>query len=68
MSSYAADLMSWDYKPIAPSPEAEQIDAEIVEEMRCRHCGGQLRYEPYTAQGSYIALAVCVDCGREVEF
>ena len=76
MSYYAADLAFIGYRPVAPSTGAEQIDGEIIEKMHCSECGGQMRYEPYTLRSpdrprrvvSYIALAVCVDCGREVEF
>jgi len=56
------------YKCKAPSFEAEQIDAEIVAKMKCRRCKSQMRYEPWTRPGSYIALAVCPNCGAEVEF
>lgn len=58
------------YKSIAPSEEAERIDMEIVKRMKCSKCGGNMRYEPYYNEktGSYIAIAVCIKCGRKVTF
>ena len=62
-------MLDWGYRPFSPSQIAEQIDGEIASRMRCRKCGGKCRYEPWTNEtGSYIAMAICVDCGHEVEF
>jgi hypothetical protein len=56
----------------APSEEAEQIDTEMAARMKCRKCGGSMRYEGYHKNGGsyaeYVALAVCNDCGHEVAF
>jgi len=51
----------------APSFEAEQIDAHQAEHMTCE-CGGECYYCGFHRVGSYIALAVCRECGREREF
>ena len=52
----------------APSQEAEDIDAQIAARMKCRKCGGGMRYAGYHRQGEYLALAVCDDCGHEIAF
>jgi hypothetical protein len=56
----------------APSLEAEEIDVEMAARMKCRKCGGSMRYEGYHKNGGsyveYVALAVCNDCGHEVAF
>jgi len=51
----------------APSLEAEMIDMEQAEGMRCK-CGGRMRYAGFHREGSYIALAICDGCGAEREF
>ena len=61
-------MLRFGYRAKAPSAKAEHIDAEIVRKMRCRKCGGHMRYEPWVNGNSYVALAVCRDCGNEVEF
>jgi len=69
MTCYGYELMQVGYKCQAPSLEAMDIDAPMAEKAPCPKCGGQMHYEAYTSPtGSYIALAVCNDCGREVEF
>jgi hypothetical protein len=68
MTSYAYELMQDGYKLDAPTVEADQGDAEVVEGMRCRRCGGKMHFEGYHTDTSYIALAVCNECGKEVEF
>ena len=57
-----------EYEYGAPSWEIEELDGEIAESMTCPLCGGSCRYEPYHKEGSYIALAVCNDCGHEQAF
>ena len=54
----------------APSNFAEEIDRPIAEAMTCKRCRCKMRYEAYHRRetGSYIALAVCPNCGAEVEF
>ena len=56
------------YQRGAPTFAAEEIDRPIAEAMTCRKCKTKMRYEAYHRQGSYIALAVCPKCGREIEF
>ena len=56
------------YHPGAPSAEAEAIDSEIASKMQCRMCGGRCYYAPYCHNNSYIALAICSDCGFEQAF
>jgi len=59
--------LSSGYEFGAPSFEAEQIDSGVVRGMRCK-CGGECYYCGFHRVGSYIALAVCRECGREREF
>ena len=68
MTCYGYELLQVGYKCQAPSLEAMDIDAPIAEGIPCSECGGQMHYEGYYNGKSYIALAVCNDCGREVEF
>ena len=68
MSSRYSRMTDAGYKNEAPSRRAEEIDSDIVERMRCRRCGGLLRYEPWVRRGdidrcnSYIVYAVCENC------
>ena len=56
----------------APTQEAEEIDARVVEGLKCRKCGGSMHYEGYHRQSrgytEYVALAVCNRCGYELAF
>jgi len=56
------------YRPVAPDTEAADIDAQCVERMTCRKCGGACYYQPWSKPGSYRAFSVCLDCGHEEEF
>jgi len=56
------------YEYGAPSWEIEELDGEIAEKYPCPACGGHCRYEAWHKPNSYIALAVCNDCGHEVAF
>ena len=74
MTPYGLQLVEMGYRPGARNPEVERLDADIVAGMRCsnrvngKRCGGQMRYEPYHTPISYVALAVCLECGEEREF
>ena len=61
-------MLDQGYRPVAPTREAGEIDQQIAEAMKCPSCGGPMRYQPYSKPGSYIAIAKCADCGREVQF
>ena len=63
-----AALWGAGYTPNAPSEEAAEIDAAVVESRRCPECSGAMQYEPWHKPGSYIAIAVCSRCGAECEF
>ena len=67
-----AQMMALGYRFGAPTPEAEEIDAQVAEDQRCARCGGSVHYEGYhrRARGccEYVALAVCDDCGHELAF
>ena len=67
-----AQMVGQGYRFGAPSQEAEEIDTQVAEGLRCRKCGGSMRYEGYHKNGGgyaeYIALAVCNRCGYEVSF
>ena len=47
--------------------EAHYVDASIAESMTCT-CGSPCRYHGEQSSGSYVALAVCKQCGKEREF
>ena len=69
MTCYGYELIQCGYRPYSPSQEVAEMDAEIAEAQPCSKCGGPMHYEAYTNEsGSYIALAVCNDCGYEEEF
>jgi len=74
MILYGLELVKMGYKPGARNPAIEALDAMIVAGMRCSNrvkgkpCGGRMRYTPYHTSTSYVALAVCVECGHEKEF
>ena len=61
MSTFT-QMIEQGYRIGAPSLEAEDIDAGVVERMRCRKCGGSMRYEGYHRHNEYVALAVCNQC------
>ena len=71
MSAFAV-MVAQGYRIGAPSQEAEDIDAQIAERMRCRRCRGPMRYEGYYKRNGrtceYVALAVCDRCGHVVSF
>lgn len=58
------------YRPVAPSRYAEEIDAQVCAESTCGECGHVgMRYRPLTGpNGDYHAFAVCPRCRAEVEF
>jgi len=69
--NYGFELMQAGYYPGLPPGadfDTELQDAEMVAAMRCRKCGGAMHFEGYYRDGSYIALAVCNQCGNEEEF
>ena len=67
-----AHMVGQGYQFGAPSQEAEEIDAQVAEGLKCRKCGGPMRYEGYHRQSrgytEYVALAVCNRCGYELAF
>ena len=71
MSAFAA-MVAQGYRIGAPTEEAEDIDAQIAERMRCRKCQSPMRYESYHKRSGrtreYVALAVCDRCGYVVSF
>ena len=66
--STLAQMVATGYHVGAPSQDAEEMDAEVVESLKCPNCGGPMRYEGYHRQGEYVALAVCSCCGYELAF
>jgi len=68
MSNYGFDLLQSGYQPGARSTEVEALDGQIVALMRCPKCRSKMHYEGYHNDGSYVALAVCNQCGYEKEF
>jgi hypothetical protein len=66
------DLEFQGYRSGPPSKQAEEIDSAIAERMPCPKCGARMRYRgfhrSYGGHCSYIALAVCVRCGHQIEF
>jgi hypothetical protein len=71
MSAFAV-MVAQGYRIGAPTEEAEDIDAQIAERMRCRKCGSPMRYEGYYKRSGriceYVALAVCDRCSHVVSF
>jgi hypothetical protein len=63
-----AQMVGQGYRFGAPSAEAEEIDVQVAQNMKCRKCGGPMRYEGYHRQGEYVALAICIRCGHETAF
>jgi hypothetical protein len=63
-----AEMIGQGYRYGAPTQEAEDIDVQVTKTMKCRKCGGPMRYEGYHRQDEYIALAICVRCGHETAF
>ena len=61
-------MIAQGYQFGAPTMEAEEIDAEIAQGIRCSKCNGPMRYEGYHREGEYIALAVCTRCGCALPF
>ena len=66
------DLEYQGYLAGAPTTEAEEIDSTMAERIPCPKCGAQMQYRGYHRSyggfRSYIALAVCIRCGHQVEF
>lgn len=63
MTDYGLQLIEMGYQPGARNPEIERLDTDVVARLRCRKCGGVVRYEAYHTATSYVALAVCDACG-----
>ena len=62
-------LFDQGYRPHAPTCKAEDIDAQVCAQAKCRRCHHKgMRYEPWTRKDSYIAIAVCPSCGYQEEF
>lgn len=68
-------LMAEGYRCEAPSPLSAEIDGEMVNNHRCRLCGGFRVYRPFTKNGSeraigllsYQAFGHCQGCGDVTE-
>ena len=56
------------YRHEAPTDEVAIMDAEIAERYPCPRCGGAMRYDAWSRPGSYVALAVCTQCGHQWAF
>lgn len=59
-----------EYKQIAPNKEVENIDASIAARMVCKQCNVSMSYMPYYSEKyhSYIAVAKCPKCKKEIAF
>jgi hypothetical protein len=68
MSMNVIDFPLDGYKPGPPTVEAGLIDTKVAKSTTCKKCGGSCHYEGWHKPGSYIALAVCNNCGHVVEF
>lgn len=66
----ATQLLATGYRHGPPTPGTGIKDADAVADLRCSKCGGRMRYDAWHNKhtGSYIAVAVCVECGNEEEF
>ena len=63
-----AQMVAQGYRFGAPTQEAEDIDVQVVERLKCPRCKGSMHYEGYHRRGSYVALAVCDHCGWDQAF
>ena len=67
-----AHMVAQGYQFGAPSQEAEEIDTQVAEGLKCRRSGGSMRYEGYHKNdggySEYVALAVCNECGYAAAF
>jgi C4-type Zn-finger protein len=67
-----AHMVAQGYHFGAPTQEAEDIDTQVAEGLRCPKCGGSMHFEGYHKNSGgyaeYIALAICNRCGYEVSF
>ena len=64
-----ATLIAQGYQPGPPTEQVGIIDARAVTNWPCPRCGDPQKYEAWhKPDGSYIALAVCNDCGTVIEF
>jgi transposase len=65
-------MITQGYNVGAPTPEVEEMDAQVIEGRPCPKCGSPLHYEGYCRQTDgyreYVALAVCDACGHEHAF
>ena len=67
MHSYG-DMLARGYRLGAPTLEAERIDSQVAQAIRCHQCGGTMHYEGFHRPGEYHALAVCNKCGYAMAF
>lgn len=51
-----------------PDYEVALIDRPLAEKVICRFCKCHCEYEAWHKPGSYIALAVCPECGWTQEY
>ena len=61
-------MMAQGYRCGAPSQEAEDIDAQVVERLQCPRCSGAMHYKGFHKPNEYVALAVCNQCGHTLSF
>jgi hypothetical protein len=65
-------MLAQGYRVGAPTQEAEDIDSQVAERQKCPKCDGSMRYEGYHRNNgsyrSYLAFAVCRNCGHTVAF
>jgi transcription elongation factor Elf1 len=62
-------VRDYGYKWGVPSSEAATLDRQVCSESKCEECGHEgLSYQPIHKEGSYIAFAVCPQCGAAHEF
>ena len=67
-----AQMVGQGYRFGAPSAEAEEIDTQVAEGLKCRKCGGPMHYEGFHKNdggySEYVAVAVCNECGYAAAF
>lgn len=77
-ATFEAEMIERGLHPGAPSAEAYEIDAPIVERDPCPDCGGRVTFEAYSAprgvglfgkpRYEYHAFGVCRACDAAFEF
>jgi hypothetical protein len=57
------------YLPVPPYDKAREMNSKSIHDATCAECHhGGLVYEPWSKPGSYMAIAMCPNCGHREEY